>query len=295
MKKLFLSFILIFSLSFFCGCNKTSSPQIRDNYIMLSLEQSSNGGMTQSIRFGVDSKSINKMASSLKEEITFRRNLIEEVNEIRNEFLFSYAILYVKNPVEEYKINQGVILTDVCYNEKGDYVGFEMIFTSSGAWNYYHPSSSSNDKEESKPKRGGNIFFTKSSSHGLFPFSAKINTGEEKLVGNVYKDRYLSSADGLSFESKLKDSYQPQFIYNYATYSQRLKTNGNLSYHGTDNKYHHVWIVDGDKLTSENQIEISLTIINKGWWLFFAVGIPLSACGISIFIVKFKQKRKIKK
>lgn len=299
MKKFALTIILIFSLSFFCACNRQDQVSIGDDFIMLSLEQTSNGGMVQSIRFSLNSKRLNSLSSSLQEELTFRKNLIKEVEIIRNEFLFTYAIKYVKNPVDEYKINKGVILTDVVYQEKGDYVGFDIYFTSSGAWNYYNSSDTIDNENSNKPTNNdGNLFFKRTKNKGAFPFSAIVKTeNETKLAGEIYKERFLSSAKGLSFEQKLREEYNCQYIYNYATFYKKLKSDSQLQYYGNDKKYHHVWVVDEEKLTEESSMTLSITQLNRGWWIFFALTIPLAIAMNCIIIIKIKEKktREIKK
>ncbi len=317
MKKIVLIFILIFSLSFFCGCEKEKEVEIGDNFIMLSLEQSSKGGMLQSIRFSCNSEFLNEVSASMKEELEFRKNLIKEVEAIRNEFLFSYALKYVKNPIEQYKINQGVILTDVTYQSRGDYVGFDIIFTSTGAWNYYNSSLKNEGKPEENPDNSqdenqgenednlqkepskvyqDNLFYKRIINKGTFPFSATIQVeNEQKIVGQIYKDRFLCAAKGLSFEKKLIENYQPQYIYNYTTIYQKLKSDAQLQYYGSDNKYHHVWIVDEQNLNSQNAMTLSITMINKAWWIFFAMIIPLVTAFILILIIKIKNRKPISK
>ncbi len=291
MKKLVLAIILIFSLSFFVGCQKQEKINISDNFIMVSLEQASNGGMVQSIRFSLNETMIKDISASLQEEVNFRRNLIKQVENIRNEFLFGYALKYVSNPIDEYKINQGVILTDVSYQSSGDFVGFEVVFTSSGAWNYYNFSEKTDDEISQSKKYNGNIFMKKIVNKGIFPFSAQVKTEKgQQMVGEIYKERYLSAAKGLSFEKKLGEIYDCQFIYNYGTMSQKLKSDAKLQYYGNDKKYHHVWIVDDDELKTDNTMTLSITQINKGWWIFFALLIPVFTSAVTIIIIKFKNR-----
>ncbi len=297
MKKFALIFILIFSLSFFCtGCQKREEVIIADDYIMLSLHQSSNGGMRQSIKFSLNSKRLKEISASMQEELTFRRNLIKEIDKIRNEFLFTYAIKYVSNPIEQYKINQGVILTDVTYEEKGDYAGFEIYFTSSGAWNYYNSNDSQSEDEKKPCTNKGNIFYKKIVNSGIFPFSSQVKTDTEaKLVGEIYRERFLSSAKGLSFENKLREEYHCQYLYDYGSLFQKLNSDAQIQYYGSDKKYHHVWVVEEEKLSKENQIKLSMVQINRGWWIFFAVAVPLLIASICIIVIKINTKRKLKK
>ena len=290
MKKLLLAIILIFSLSFFCGCQKSSEASIGDDYILLSLSQNANLTITQSVQFSLNSKYINENAKSLKEEVEFKRNLTKNLTELRNEFLISFALVYVASPNEEFKINKGVVLTDVSINEESDTIGFEIYFTSPQAWDYYHPSK----KETQEPQNKKNIFYSKSESRGLFPFSSTIKSADgEKLSGEIYKNRYLVAAKGLSFEDKLKEDYNVQFIYSYSTPSQRMRSDANIIF--SQNRIsHHIRVVDEQNLSNENSITVSSCVIYYGWWLFFAILVPLVICGTSILIITLSRKRKIK-
>ena len=292
MKKIFLVLILIFSLSFFVGCGQTGEITIGDDYIMLSLEERSDGKIVQSMRFSLNNKKINGIALSLKEELDFRRNLIKQVSEIRNEFLFGFALTFISNPCDEYKINQGVILSEVTYNENNDTIGFDIYFTSAGAWNYYHKKDPADDK---KPSQNGNIFYKRSVSKGLFPFASKTKIQEEEImIGKVYKNRYLAAAKGLSFEANLKEDYRPCYVYNYSTPLSRIKSNANLVFRGIDRNYNHLWVVEDDNLCDQNTLSLSLTFIYRGWWIFFATFLPLSVCAIAILTVVLRKKNKDK-
>ena len=84
MKKALLVFILIFSLSFFCGCQKEEISISRDFYL-LSLDLSKSV-VTESVRVGVNSQKISSLASSKQEELEFKKNLI---NEVENNFFLA--------------------------------------------------------------------------------------------------------------------------------------------------------------------------------------------------------------
>lgn len=280
MKKYFLSFLLIFCLFVFSGCNKGQQLQIADNYIMLSIDQSNTGQTKQSVVFSVNSNFLINNAKTPTEEFSFKQNLIKRVEELRNEFLFSFALVYMQNPIEEYKINQGVLISQVGYNVQGDYVGFEITFSSIGAWQYYHQSGETSQKEE----KDKNIFIKKNKSEGIFPFSAKMAEGSN--VGDKYKNCFLSASGGLSFEKTLAENYKPDFIYNYSSYYSRFHSNADARFKGDDHKYHHVWI-EKDLNSCEN-ICLYTYSIAKGWWIAFTLIICLSIMTISILILKRK-------
>ena len=154
MKKIFLVFTSICCLFFLPSCSK-KEVTIQKNYIMLSISENIDGSATQSIVFGVNSDFLRQNSKNIQEEIVFKQKLIKNVEEIRNQFLFSFASIYLQNPIEKYKINQGVLLTQVGYNNEADYVGFEIKCTSLGAWQYYHNLTASQEKQE----KNHNIFY----------------------------------------------------------------------------------------------------------------------------------------
>ena len=289
MKKIFLTFILIFSLSFLGGCGKVNDVEIDKNYIMLSISQNANGTTNQSLAFGVNSDFLRQYSKSIQEEMIFKQNLIKEVETLRNEFLFSFALTYMNNPQEEYKINQGVLLSQVGYNADGDYIGFEITFTSSGAWQYYHPNKENPNENSQKNSKKGNIFYSKQQSEGIFPFSAQIN--EELKVGEKYKNCYLSALKNLSFADKVKENYHPDFVYNYASPYSKFHSNAQLTFKGTDNNYHHVWIEES--LEDCQNIKLNVYLIYKGWWIFFTLLISLFVMTIAIVTSHKKSKIKI--
>lgn len=289
MKKFALIFILIFSLSFLCGCNNQSQKaQISSNYIMLSISQNADGSSTQSVIFSVNSDFLRKNTNNLQEEFVFKQNLINQVENIRKEFLFSFALTYMANPNEEYKINKGVLLSQVGYNAENDYVGFEIIFTSLGAWQYYHTSSSESQTQKDKNANNGNIFYSKVKSSGIFPFSSILN--DNLKVGERYKNCYINASKGLLFENAITKDYNPNYVYNYSTYYSRFHSNADMQFKGSDNKYHHVWIEDD--LNESKEVILSVITIKKGWWIFFALLISLVGMTIVIIHVKFIGKKK---
>ena len=289
MKKFLLTFILIFSLSFLWGCSQPEEVKIDNHYIMLSLDFNANGRAKQSIVFGLSSDFLRENSKSLQEELLFKQNLIKNVETLRNEFLFSFALKYMSNPIDEYKINQGVLLSQVGYNEEGDYVGFEITFTSLGAWQYYH-SNGSNNESENKTK-GGNIFYLKQEAKGEFPFSTTIN--EDQRVGEKYKDCFISAGQNLSFADKIQKTYNPQYVYNYSTYYSRLHTNADVQFKGNDKQFHHIWIEES--LEDSEEIILSTFVVYKGWWILFTLIISLGCMFVSILYIKYYEKISLKK
>ncbi len=286
MRKLLLIMILIFSLSFLTGCGEQNIKEFNaSDFIMLSLDVSSNGRIVQSLDFSVNSKRLENIGSE-EEKLNFISNLTTTIEGLRTEFLLNYTIFYIQNPNEDYKLNKGVLLTNAVYNQTTDSVGFNIIFTSLGAWNYYHDSKGSEEKDENK-----NIFINKNESVGTFPFSGKIKISEDEsiYVGDRYKLQYLSASQGLSFESELAKLYQPILIYNYSTYYNRLHSDADYQFVGSDGHSHHLWTVESSKLSGENKILIYSYQINVGYWYLFILIFALIFAIILYCILNYKN------
>ncbi len=253
--------------------------------ISLSLEVFASGQIVQSVDFSIWQDFLSQNAKSLKEEMDFKRNLQRQIEGIRNEFLFSFALKYMQSPVEEYKINQGVALSPLTLDEKGETMGFKMLFSGHGAWNYYHgvtPSSS--------PQKG-NIFLNKLQSKGGFPFSALVQTAENQktMVGDRYKEKYLASAEGLSFAQKLKEEYSPLFVYTYSTFNKKLHSNADQTFINANGHLSHSW--QSQNLAEEKEISLCQYVINKGVWLIFAISLPLAGMAVAIIVIKVRERK----
>lgn len=292
MKRTFLIVLLIFSLSFFTGCsnesNKSSSLSL-DDFIMLSLSFNIDGSICQSLDFSVNSENLKEIASD-EEIFAFKNSLIEEIKNIRNEFLFGYALKYIKNPIEEFKINQGLVLTEVLYNTKTDTIGFDILFTSINSWNYYHDQSSSSSEGN---ENNNFLFYKKIISTGKFVFSTPVKVNEEEtiLIGKRYQQKYIEASKGLSFEAYIKENYKPTFAYNYATPTNRLHSDSQYEYLDSNNLFHHIWTVGYDELNENNTISLYYVSINYGWWYFFAILISLLVMTLILVVNKIKSKR----
>ena len=287
MRKFLLIMILIFSLSFL-GCSRQDIKKLdAEDFIMLSLDVSSNGRAMQSLDFSVNSDRLEKLGSG-EEKSKFISSLTDVVERLRAEFLIGFTIFYIQNPCEEYKINKGVILTSAVYSQESDSVGFNIIFTSIGAWNYYHNSGQGGGEKKE------NIFITKNESIGSFPFSSKANLSENETiyVGEKFRLKFLEAAQGLSYENKLGELYKPLLIYNYSTYYSRLHSDADYQFVDANGHSHHVWTVESENLSGDNKIIIYSYQINAGYWQLFILIFALVFVVILYLILNFKNIKK---
>ena len=281
MKRILCFVIMIFSLFCFSGCSNKKDFSLENDFIIFSTQFSSKGELIQTINFSVNYDKIDEISSKNEEKIGFLSKLIENVDEIRNDFLFSFALKYMKDPKEEFKINQGVFLSKVCYYAETDTVGFKIIYNSLESFNYYH----SNVKEESANEKRGNIFYKKTQSKSKFLFSSKDEMGIS--VGEKYRQKYIASANGMSFENKIKEEYKPQFIYDYITQYRSIKSNSTYKFE-ENQTYHHIWQVKYENLDDENEIIIGFSTIYYGTWYLAALMIVVLPLFLSLLIYYLK-------
>lgn len=288
MKKYSFIIILIFSFLFLSGFqNNSILYDTTDDFIVFALDIGESQ-VKQMLYFSLDEDKIISLSNEKDFEI-FKQNLKEEIVEIRNNFLFNYALTYLQNPIEEFKINKGVLLSDVTYNSDQKVIGFSVVFSSLQAWSYYN--SNGNNSSSNVPSEG-NIFYNKKISNGKFIFSNKSTmNGEEKTIGEIYAQKFINSSKGLSFESYIKNNYKPSFIYSYSTVFDKIKSNANYQF-SNNNIFYHIWTVEFENINDENLVSIYLLIINYGWWYVFAIFITLLFILLSFLIIKIKKNRK---
>ena len=286
MKKIVLLVTLMFSLFLFSACTPTSTFSLEGkDYIALSLDISSNGKVVQSLDFSLGSGKLSALGEDMDKE-SFKQNLIKNVEQLRLEFLMNFSLIYVNNPVEDYKFNKGILFSAVTYDERQDSVGFDILFDSIASWNYYHNNSASQENGNKKL-----YLFKKNTSTGVFPFSAKQQIGEDETVyvGDRYAGVYLSSAEGTAFAGRLEEEYKPLLVYNYSTFSSSLRSDAD--YKGKDNNghSHHIWVVEQAELTGENIIRLTSYQVNVGMCYLTAIIVTV-AVGLTLTII-FERKR----
>lgn len=276
MKKIFLIGLCLCSLFLFTSCKSSEQAKPLKDYIALSCYLEENRVETN-IEFGYDGQRFQKRPTS--EVVKFKKRLKENIETLRNEFLLSFAIKFSQNPIDEFAINKGVFLSQVVC--EGDNVGFNIIYSSIASWRYYNSSS----KEGNLDK--GVTFIKKIENCGVFPFAGLMSNG--KRLGEKYKQAYSSALKGLTFETIEKREYDPYFIYDYATYSSRLKSDCQIYKH-SNGLYHNIWIKSGEKYKNAT-IKLWQYEINYGSWQLIAILICIIPCGVYIYIQNQKEKQ----
>lgn len=284
MKKILLSFILIFALSFFCGCAQSQNAyEAKGPFVISKLAFLPQGEIVQTLGVSVDKENLEKFATP-QEQTSFVSNLVDEVDKLRQRFLLSYALVYVKNPLQEMRIGVGVKISQSAYRQERDVVAFDVMFSSISAWRYYHNINSQDDAKE----EGAPLFFSQSSNSSVFPFATK--TAEGEIVGERFAKMYLNAASGLSFETALRENYKPTFIYNYSTPSSRLKSDADFVFKDEYGQYNHVWLESKQSLTEECKTTIYYNEVNKGMWILLTLSLSLVGLAIYLFLYKIRLK-----
>lgn len=276
MKKIIFAFILIFSLSFFCGCNG-GAKDLPNDYVAVGIKYLPDGQIVQNIEL----KTGLIDCFEGQEKSSFIRNVCKGLEEKRNLFLLSFAVKYLQNQKEEFSIGKGVVLTPVNYQKDSNVFGFEICFSSLSAWQFYNGISPSETQET------GNIpFFEKRLQKSDFPLT---NKGDEEGLGGTLSNIVINALEGLEKDKELKQKYTPSFVYCYSTYFSKIKSNADISTQ-QGGLYHHIWIEDN--LDYCNQIEIYYYVYDRDLWLILGLSVPCLGLVIYLLVEKIKQKRK---
>ncbi len=286
-KKITIFFVLILSvllaLPFAFSGNKTAeaSSAYRGDYICLSCENYSDGKVVWGIEFGLNTEK--RGLADDDEKGTYRVKIQTMLQEIFLEKRAEIEGIYAQNPVEGLSPVECITYTNPLYDQQADCVGFKFFFKNAEAYNFY------NAKENDESKIIDNIFINKQIKRTVFPF-AQMTEGEI-TVARHYLDMFIEACEGLSIENSIK-TYDPEFIFDYSSYSSKIKSNADLTYTDSAGKYHHAW---GERVANINSTIItsrSLTQPKRGTWYAFGVAIPLAGMGIAIAVIKIREKIK---
>ena len=286
MKK-FVIFLLIFAFCPFVlvGCDQKSEIEL-DDYIFLNLDYQSDK-VSFHLYFSVDESGLSIEGGEIEKQ-KFLKNLEKNIETIRMEYLFSLALIYIQNPIEEYKINSGVLISPVIYSHEKGLIGFDINYTSHSAYRYYHGSSSSSEDN----KNQGNIFLYKHSSVGRNPFSVPItiSQGQTILTGERYKNMVIESFSGTNYSQEYIASYNPSFVYDYSCPYSYIKTDADVKLK-QDDTYHNYWI---EKELESKTITLTLQYLNLFNCQVFILATVLIGTTGALITCKIIKKKKSK-
>ena len=259
----------------FFGCGKPEP--VSNEFVMLSVSTRGDGLIAQGLHFSVGTEKLKSAGATGQQIEQFKSRLIEQVKVFHDEYYLSFLLKYANNPNDEFKIGKSVIVTQPTYTKETDTVGFNILFSSQSAWDYYH-GGTEQSQNTAKVKRGFVISITQ---EGVFPFSAKLNND---YVAMRYINAYKNALGGLAVD------YNPDFVYDYATQSTYIKSDSD--YFFSDELYHHIWMKKIDELENA-RITLSFQTPNTPVWYATLLCITLSALGATLGImVMFNKKRK---
>ena len=173
---------------------------------------------------------------------------------------------YSQNPAEEFAINKGVMFTNVSFAKENN-VGFKIIYKSFDAWKYYNSSSKSEERK-------GLYLIKKVESKGDFPFAINYSSGQK--VGERYKEMYLSALGNLSFKEEETTLYKPDFVYDYATSSSKLRSNCDKRVY-SNGLYHNIWI-ESEEEYKDAQIVLWQYMVNNGLIQLIIISLSVIPC-----------------
>lgn len=182
---------------------------------------------------------------------------------------------------EKFKPENCLSYAHVMYDQKTDSAGFKYVFSDIEAFNFYNGG----------PEIKRNLFITKQIREMVFPFAKIVEkAGRKTTLAQYCRELFISACTGLSIENAIK-VYNPDFIFDYETSLNRVRSNADMFYTDASGFYHHAW---GEKATNINSnmiLSIVYTTANRGWWYLFGTVIPLAVMGIVIAVIVVKERR----
>lgn len=300
MKKYLLSFCLIIFAAFIglsgfsFSANAEAERTIGDDYFMISQYVFGNGSVVQKYDFALNSPHLGSLGLTKGEIEAYKDKLISNFDHFREEHIANFTLLFMQNEDKkaEYAIGNDLKISKTLYSAEYDNISFSITFENQEVWKFYSSSRSSSSEQPSEEKPVIE-FISKEEASSKFPFAQEINYGSEKItVARRYKNAYLNAFEGSSIYSKLQNSYKPDFVYNYATVYNKIKSDSDLRFVDNNGFYHHVWIREEGELENAT-VTLSITNANRGWWYLVALVGTIGLSAISIGIAFLIKKKKI--
>ena len=246
-----------------------------ENYIAVGIQYLPDGKIVQSFEIKTGIVEI----LSEQEKNKFSIGVCQGLEEKRNRFMLNFAVKYIQNQKEEYRIGKGVVLTPINYQKESQVYGFEICFASLSVWQFYNDLQSEGVEQNNKLP-----FFEKRGQTSDFPLA---NKGEEVGVGRILEDIVLTAFSSINQGENLKKNYTPSFVYCYSTYLSKIKSNAD-AVSRSSTQYNHIWIEDN--IEECEQIEIYYYVYDRGVWLILGLTIPCLGLVIYVIVVNRRSK-----
>ena len=292
MKKFLLTlFVMIFPLISLLGISNSTSALEPKQYIKAQTYSYADGKVLQGFYISVNDEFLKENGVSSTETTNFKL-VLESLLDGYKKILIAYysSIHETQDPEFIIGAGGGLEFSEVSIFE-GNYIGFQLLFTSRDAWKYYHPSSSGND---SANEGETNVEFVSTiSSKGEMIFAQNFLEGI--TYGQYFANMYLQAGQDTTSIENLESIYQPIFVYEYAVASSKIKSNADYTFYSTANLYHHVWERNFENYLTESEINLYYYQPNTEWWYLTIICIGVMVVVVGTAVCLILNKRKIKK
>ena len=289
MKKAVLTILIVFIILF--GVTSSSCREevtLPSSAISLCLSTQTDGKITQEITFSLQSEKLKSLdvKDNLIREV--KNNFLSALNSLKNEFYLSFLLVYSLTADENFKIGDCIKIVGPYLDEETDLAGFDIIFSSLEAFQYYQTGKRAEDDTllgKSIPIK----FYSHAESESKFPFAGEFTNkmGTKMTVGERYLQIYHTCLNRTLPEELCSKLDTPSFVYDYATPYSNLRTNADLVLQ-VGQIYHNVWIKNQSNF-KDAVIKLSSTVVYSCWWYLSVLVIAILVLGIGLLIIKFKK------
>lgn len=267
LKRIWIFFIILLMLPFvFVGGGGKAFAEENNDYIKWTVMVSADGKVNTSLIMSCvlpnEWTVIEKEAFKTELAGLLTMDLAEKRSKITEK--------YLQEGSEEYNPTENIVFGDNGNAVKGkDLVGYNIEYSSVDVYRFYNNVNATYNK---------GFFLDKSVQVLDNPFNdaIELSGGIFTTEGDVLKSLYLSASETVGKKDYVLQNYNPNFYNDYVTFNKRVKSNAYSVLVDTDNYYHHVWISEGTNYINDDEMQVSLNIIHKGYW--YLLGIAVSTC-----------------
>ena len=273
--------ILFLLTSFSIAPSFANAANYSGDYICISYDVNDESEVIWSLDFGgnIDKRGLNE-----GEKADYRVRVQLLLQRLLDEKIQTLLSVYQNNQKEEFLPSETIKTSAPIYDQKTDSAGFKIKYSSVEVYKFY------NEKDTDRNEVYKNLLISKQIKESVFPFAEEVEGKSGKTtLARYYRNEFISACKGLSIENSIA-VYNPQFIYDYSSSTNRIKSNADLTYTDANGKYHYAWGETVNNINSSIIMSMSLTLANRGWWYLFAIAIPLVIMIIAIIAVKIKEK-----
>ncbi len=271
----------------FSGC--LSNAEISDDYIMISQGVYGDGKVVQEFHFSLNTQNLKKLGLQTDEIENGKKQLLSNIEIFREEFVMNFALLYqqAEEKKPQFALGNDLQISKTEYNSDLDNIGFSIVYENQEVWKFYNQKQ--NEETDETQDEQGIKFIIKETFSSTFPFAQEVQTSQGKLtVAQRYKEAYLKAFEN----AKVKVNYQPEYVYNYATSYNKIKSNSDMKFVDSQGLYHHVWTrSEGDLAKAE--IQLSISTPQREWWYLTVLAVVVLGTGVSILVAFLIKKKKI--